>query len=103
MSHRGSSFSFECSPQITLSLRSLHLILALVLPGVGCSGTGDAVGGENPEAAPVAEVTQQTGTIPSGRFEPPYIMEGTGIPTIVVGSAKYYQRAFSQELWQHLH
>jgi hypothetical protein len=42
------------------------------------------------------------GTIPSGPFQLPYIVEGAGQPAIVIGSARYYQRAFSQGLRNHL-
>ena len=42
------------------------------------------------------------GTIPSGPFQLPYIIEGAGQPAIVIGSARYYQRAFSQGLRNHL-
>lgn len=44
----------------------------------------------------------ETGTVKSGPFELTYIVEGTGRPTIVVGSAKYYQRVFSANLRQRL-
>ena len=41
-------------------------------------------------------------TIPAGAFQLPYVAEGTGHPTIVIGSVLYYQRAFSQNLRNHL-
>ncbi|HYR87714.1 MAG TPA: alpha/beta hydrolase [Terriglobia bacterium] len=42
------------------------------------------------------------GTIPAGAFKLPYLIEGTGQPAIVIGSVQYYQRAFSQNLRNHL-
>jgi proline iminopeptidase len=44
----------------------------------------------------------ESGTIASGPFKLRYIVEGSGPPAIVVGSALYYQRAFSPRLRQHL-
>ena len=46
--------------------------------------------------------TADTGSIASGRFHLRYAIEGTGTPTIVVGSALYYPRAFSKNLRRHL-
>ena len=42
------------------------------------------------------------GTIKAGPFTLPYRVEGTGHPTIVIGSALYYARVFSQRLRDHL-
>src|SRR5437879_9632379 len=42
------------------------------------------------------------GMISAGPFRLPYIVEGTGRPAIVIGSSRYYQRAFSQNLRKHL-
>lgn len=42
------------------------------------------------------------GTIKAGPFTLPYRIEGTGHPTIVIGSARYYVRVFSQRLRDHL-
>jgi len=42
------------------------------------------------------------GTISSGGFELAYSVEGPGTPAIVIGSAVYYPRVFSKELWQSL-
>ena len=44
----------------------------------------------------------QAGTISAGPFQLPYIIEGTGQSAIVIGSSRYYQRAFSQNLRRHL-
>jgi len=38
------------------------------------------------------------GTIPSGGFDLAYSVEGRGVPAIVIGSAVYYPRTFSQTL-----
>jgi len=50
--------------------------------------------------------TQQThadaGTISAGPFQLPFRIEGTGHPTIVIGSSLYYQRVFSQNLRNYL-
>jgi proline iminopeptidase len=42
------------------------------------------------------------GTIQSGPFTLPYKVEGVGHPTIVIGSALYYPRVFSEHLREHL-
>ena len=42
------------------------------------------------------------GTIPSGPFELAYSSEGEGTPALVIGSAVYYPRVFSQNLRQSL-
>jgi proline iminopeptidase len=44
----------------------------------------------------------QRGTISTGAFQLPYVIEGTGPAAIVIGSNRYYQRAFSQNLRKHL-
>jgi proline iminopeptidase len=43
-----------------------------------------------------------TGTIVSGGFRLHYRIQGTGIPTIVVGNTTYYPRIFSPELYSKL-
>ncbi len=43
-----------------------------------------------------------SGTIAAGKFQLRYRIEGTGTPAIVIGSAIYYPRVFSQNLRQHL-
>ena len=43
-----------------------------------------------------------TGSISTGAFELPYLIEGAGHPAIVIGSVRYYPRAFSQNLRKHL-
>ncbi len=43
-----------------------------------------------------------TGTIAAGKFQLRYRIEGTGTPAIVIGSAVYYPRVFSQNLRKHL-
>ena len=42
------------------------------------------------------------GNIKAGSFRLPYIIEGTGHPAIVIGSSRYYPRAFSENLRNHL-
>jgi proline iminopeptidase len=42
------------------------------------------------------------GVISAGAFQLPYAIEGAGHPTIVIGSVRYYQRVFSQNLRKHL-
>jgi proline iminopeptidase len=49
-----------------------------------------------------ATATAQTGTISAGPFQLPYAIEGSGPTAIVIGSSRYYQRAFSQNLRKHL-
>jgi proline iminopeptidase len=43
-----------------------------------------------------------TGTIVSGKFRLHYQIQGTGIPTIVVGNSTYYPRIFSPGLYSKL-
>lgn len=47
-------------------------------------------------------LTSQAGAISAGPFQLPYIIEGTGPSTIVIGSSQYYRRVFSQNLRRHL-
>jgi proline iminopeptidase len=42
------------------------------------------------------------GTIPAGDFHLSYVVEGVGHPVIVIGSALFYSRTFSQNLRNHL-
>jgi pimeloyl-ACP methyl ester carboxylesterase len=49
-----------------------------------------------------AQVISATGTIAAGKFQLRYRIEGTGTPAIVIGSAVYYPRVFSQNLRKHL-
>ena len=52
--------------------------------------------------APAAAIATDTGTVVSSGFRLRYIAEGAGTPTLVVGSAPYYARAFSRNLRKHL-
>src|ERR1043165_1694541 len=45
---------------------------------------------------------QDGGTIEADDFLLRYIIEGEGKPVIVIGSAQFYPRTFSQNLRQHL-
>lgn len=42
------------------------------------------------------------GTVPAGPFQLRYHIEGAGRPVLVIGSAVYYPRIFSQDLRRHL-
>lgn len=44
----------------------------------------------------------QTGIIQADQFQLSYIMKGEGPSALIIGSAKYYSRAFSQNLRKHL-
>lgn len=46
--------------------------------------------------------TAYAGMISAGPFQLPYVIEGTGPSAIVIGSSRYYPRAFSQNLRKHL-
>ena len=48
------------------------------------------------------QAASETGTVAAGEFLLRYRIEGTGTPTIVIGSAIYYPRVFSQNLRKHL-
>jgi proline iminopeptidase len=47
-------------------------------------------------------VAADTGSVASGSFNLRYQIEGSGTPTIVIGSSWYYPRAFSENLRSHL-
>lgn len=47
-------------------------------------------------------MSSESGTIDAGGFKLQYRVEGAGPPTIVIGSARYYPRVFSQSLREHL-
>jgi proline iminopeptidase len=49
-----------------------------------------------------AQAGSDTGTIVAGKFRLRYRIEGAGPPAIVIGSAVYYPRVFSQNLRKHL-
>ena len=76
-------------------LSLLYLTLATLLV-VAASCTSDQ------RAPDPAEWTTETGSVMSDGFELQYIVEGTGPPALVVGSAPYYSRAFSDNLREHL-
>jgi proline iminopeptidase len=50
----------------------------------------------------VTEVLIRLNTIEADQFILHYVVEGNGLPAIVVGSAIYYPRTFSKHLRQHL-
>ena len=57
------------------------------------------------ERTTMSETTRDSverGTIRSGRFDLAYSVEGNGTPALVIGSAVYYPRVFSQALRQSL-
>ena len=47
-------------------------------------------------------MNSESGTIDAGGFTLQYLIEGSGPPTIVIGSALYYPRVFSKQLREHL-
>lgn len=47
-------------------------------------------------------MNRQTGSIKSGPFTLPYIIEGAGPDAMVLGNALYYSRIFSSDLRKHL-
>ena len=47
-------------------------------------------------------MSSESGSIDAGGFKLRYRIEGAGAPTIVIGSERYYARAFSQQLREHL-
>jgi proline iminopeptidase len=50
----------------------------------------------------MSTVIDDTGTVSAGEFDLRYRIEGTGIPTIVVGCSVYYPRVFSQNIRKYL-
>jgi proline iminopeptidase len=79
------------------ALSALARALALAAVATSCGGTEHP-----PDASTDSGSVVDTGTVVSGGFSLRYIVEGTGEPALVVGSAPYYARAFSQNLRQHL-
>ena len=79
----------------------LPILLALVIGFAACSPQPD-----NSETAAQAELGTQaesdSGTIAVGQFRLRYRIDGTGKPAIVIGSATYLPRTFSQNLRKHL-
>ncbi len=55
-----------------------------------------------PPAPVSSQAVADTGTIVAEEFRLRYRIEGTGRPAIVIGSAVYYPRVFSQNLRKHL-
>jgi proline iminopeptidase len=51
---------------------------------------------------PTAQAAPETGTVSAGPFRLRYQIEGGGAPAMVIGSALYYPRVFSQNLRKHL-
>jgi proline iminopeptidase len=49
-----------------------------------------------------SQTTVDTGSIPAGKFHLRYRIEGSGIPTLVIGNSIYYPRVFSQHLRSQL-
>lgn len=49
----------------------------------------------------VEKMPTNTGSITVGKFELKYQIEGKGMPALVIGSAIYYPRTFSQSLRDH--
>ncbi len=47
-------------------------------------------------------MSSESGIIDAGGFKLRYRIEGAGVPAIVIGSARYYPRVFSQHLREHL-
>jgi len=76
-------------------------LLSIVALGAACSAAG-----REQQASPASQASEavaaDTGSIPAGAFHLRYRLEGSGTPTIVIGSSIYYPRAFSQELRKSL-
>ena len=86
-------------PETTRTLRPWRLVplgAALAALALPCDGqTGSRLGARSVAGA-------ETGTIEAGPFRLRYRIEGSGRPTIVIGSAVYYPRIFAAELRRHL-
>ena len=76
------------------------ILLLLVTMSAACSQKVDN------EIVPQGAVGEQfetvRGSVPAGSFQLRYQVEGTGTPTIVIGSSVYLPRAFSNNLRKHL-
>ena len=75
--------------------------LSIIVLGAACSTAGKDQQGSPGSQASTA-VAADTGSIPAGAFHLRYRIEGSGTPTIVIGSSIYYPRAFSPELRKSL-
>ncbi|CAN5202257.1 alpha/beta hydrolase [soil metagenome] len=72
--------------------------ILLLLPVLTLLGSGLAVADPREDMNMQAKV----GIVPSGTFNLGYRIEGSGMPAIVLGSATYYARIFSQNLRNHM-
>lgn len=78
------------------TLKIFFMCFSIVLLFVGCGKKGE----EQP-AANVTQAEKSSGTIAVEGAKINYIIEGSGIPCMVIGSSIYYPRTFSQDLRKH--
>jgi proline iminopeptidase len=78
-------------------------VWALALLGTALAAPAVARGGQaSAEATADPPAVAADGIIPVDGFRLRYRIEGTGTPTLVIGSAVYYPRVFSRNLRRHL-
>jgi proline iminopeptidase len=76
--------------------------MPLLLVSIATCAPASDTSGSASRAALAAQAEVETGTIVSGPFQLRYHTEGTGKPAIVIGSAVYLPRGFSQNIRKHL-
>ena len=77
-------------------------VCMLVLVGAGLVVVPRLGEGQVTPAAPGTQAVPDIGTIAAGEFRLRYRIEGRGTPAMVIGSAVFYPRVFSQNLRKHL-
>ncbi|MFC2165368.1 alpha/beta fold hydrolase [Acidobacteriota bacterium] len=77
------------------------MCFAIGLLIVGCGQKEKQPVAAETQVAEKAQTEKSSGTIDVGGGKLNYVIEGSGIPCLVVGSSVYYPRTFSQELRKH--
>jgi proline iminopeptidase len=78
--------------------KTLKIIFMCISIGILLTGCGKK---EKQPPATETQAQESSGVIDVGGSKLNYVIEGSGIPCMVVGSAIYYPRTFSQELRKH--
>ncbi len=82
--------------------REHQILIVLLLAAIAACSPQPDNSDITAQAALDAQAESETGNISAGESRLRYRIEGTGPPAIVIGSAIYLPRAFSENLRQHL-